>query len=501
MKKYFHTALVTGAMTMLSAGAAFGADSTDKTIADWQTMAQSDLDAVKRLIQQVHPGSMDNLNPAFEAWTDSGYQQAQKLIPKVHSYDTAMAAVRYYVTGFYDGHLGYSDNARANASVQVTGWRVDLVQGAYIVTDAAPSWPAAMPPVGAKLIECDGHTVEELLRNNIAPFYDRRNFSTVKALLTPMLAVKPLTGMELKQCRFKTDQGAPIDATVHYQSATPDLAQKLLSPHHVDLIRPVHSVQLSDNILWIRSASFELRPELVTELDTVLAKLPSLASKSGITHIVFDVRNNGGGDSNVGNRLLEAATGGLEYDQAGIEKLPPVYAQWRVSDESIATVAWYVSEMTKALGPDHADVQETKQLLAKLKAAIKTKQIWVDESDGYAINRTEVQRRHGKLRRFNGTVVLLTDSACFSACLDFADAIRLIPNSIHLGQTTDADTVYLNGGLMDLPSGNKLFMPLKVWRNRTRGHNEPLVPDVPLTVDMANDAAVYQATLSALKAR
>ena len=38
--------------------------------------------------------------------------------------------------------------------------------------------------------------------------------------------------------------------------------------------------------------------------------------------IVFDARKNGGGDSSVGERIFDAATGGLEYDRTGIERLP-----------------------------------------------------------------------------------------------------------------------------------------------------------------------------------
>jgi hypothetical protein len=54
------------------------------------------------------------------------------------------------------------------------------------------------------------------------------------------------------------------------------------------------------------------------------------------------------------------------------------------------------------------------------------------------------------------------------------------------------------GGILRMPSGNRLILPLKVWRNRARGDSEPLVPDVPLQVDMHDDAAVRAATLAAL---
>jgi hypothetical protein len=85
-----------------------------------------------------------------------------------------------------------------------------------------------------------------------------------------------------------------------------------------------------------------------------------------------------------------------------------------------------------------------------------------------------------------------------SACLDFADTVLQVPGAIHLGQTTGSDTVYIDVGFIKLPSGNRLELPLKVWRNRLRGNAEPLTPDIPLDVDMDDDAAVRQAVLSAV---
>jgi|HubBroStandDraft_6_1064221.scaffolds.fasta_scaffold4581506_1 hypothetical protein len=42
-------------------------------------------------------------------------------------------------------------------------------------------------------------------------------------------------------------------------------------------------------------------------------------------------------------------------------------------------------------------------------------------------------------------------------------------------------------------------MSLKVWRNRARGNNEPLIPDIPLNVDVRDDNAVRLAVLASLK--
>ena len=77
---------------------------------------------------------------------------------------------------------------------------------------------------------------------------------------------------------------------------------------------------------------FPLAPEEIPGLRTMLAELPKL---EGVRAIVFDARLNGGGDSSVGDRIFEAATGGLDFDKSGIDRLPQTHAQWRVSDVAI----------------------------------------------------------------------------------------------------------------------------------------------------------------------
>ncbi len=73
--------------------------------------------------------------------------------------------------------------------------------------------------------------------------------------------------------------------------------------------------------------------------------------------------------------------------------------------------------------------------------------------------------------------ILVTDSDCVSSCLDFADAVRLLPGMKHVGHTTNADTLFMEVRSVDLPSKlGSLVVAQKVYRNRPRGHNQPLVP-------------------------
>ena len=181
-----------------------------------------------------------------------------------------------------------------------------------------------------------------------------------------------------------------------------------------------------------------------------------------------------------------------------------MYAQWRVSDVSIAAAAEHIRRVKSVYGEQSPRLDRALAFWEGLRRARSAGQPWYEQWEGpewgYRVDRGEIIRRHGRLKRFSGKVILVTDNRCASACLDFADVVRLVPGALHVGKTTSADSLYIDMGSEAMPSGNRLWMPLKVWRNRLRGNNEPLVPDVPLDCDMSDDDCVQSKTLALLTA-
>ncbi len=100
-------------------------------------------------------------------------------------------------------------------------------------------------------------------------------------------------------------------------------------------------------------------------------------------------------------------------------------------------------------------------------------------------------------------IVVIIDAFCMSATLDFIDTLKSIDqNIILLGESTDADSVYMEIRIADLPSGKGQFQfPIKMYRNRLRGHNVPYVPDMPypqtITLPAEKDAWLLE-TISKL---
>jgi hypothetical protein len=254
--------------------------------------------------------------------------------------------------------------------------------------------------------------------------------------------------------------------------------------------------RLPDGTLWIRAGNFQPSAEQDVALEQLIETL-----RKGPTarRVVFDSRGNGGGDNGIGQRLFMAATGGLEVDDSQLGDVVVTSAWWRVSDIAIAGMVWREA-LAKQRGGDDSTLQIVKQLHKAMTSAQARGEGWVHQpgSDYPRLSREDMAVRKAHLRRSVEKVALLTDANCVSACLDFADMIRSVPGSVHIGQTTGADTVYLDIGSTQLPSGNALVLPLKVWRNRLRGNNEALVPDVPLSSDQGDDDATRRAVLELL---
>jgi hypothetical protein len=359
-----------------------------------------------------------------------------------------------------------------------------------------------LPPVGAELLACDGLSPQQIVEQRLAPYYSRRQTERDSQFRAFLLHTRSFADDELKRCSYRTNDGKTLQFEIVNKSFVtdeyfPHVLQALSKGSPSDSRPRDNGYTLKNGVLWIAVANFNLRPG-TSEAADLEKLLTGLAALTDVKQIVFDTRGNRGGDSRVGGKIFEAATGGLEYDRSNLASLPRTYAQWRVSDVAIATFAKHVEKMSKLYGTDSNQASVGRVMYNRLKDAKTAGQQWARQDSDVRITPADIVARGGHLRRFNGAVALVTDHNCASACLDFADLVRSVPRSVHLGETTSADAVYIDTGRVKLPSGNSLVVPLKVWRNRLRGNNEPWVPKFPLTVDMNDDDAVRGAVLTAL---
>jgi hypothetical protein len=214
------------------------------------------------------------------------------------------------------------------------------------------------------------------------------------------------------------------------------------------------------------------------------------------------VRGNPGGNSALGERLFDALTGGLEASREQLAQVPQARALWRVSPRTIADLEQGLRIDRANRGPGHPSIAFKEDVAARMRAALAQGEPWVEQPGGAALTPALVRELGVKPRHFTGRIAVVTDAACFSACLDFMDLLVLVPATTHLGLTTGADTRYMDvGDDYRVAAQTLAAIPRKVWLGRPRGNNEPHVPSRMFTGNIADDAAVQAWVLSVMESK
>jgi hypothetical protein len=207
-----------------------------------------------------------------------------------------------------------------------------------------------------------------------------------------------------------------------------------------------------------------------------------LAKLRGARWIVFDLRGNGGGNSALGTRALQALYGDAYGEQlSGM----PTYGKRLVAIQSTADLYRKFAD-----APENAAYRdEYLGTLHRLEAAIKKGERLATVGDAteadYLALGAKVRRRPGGPR-----IAAVIDRNCFSSCMNFLQQIRAIDDTVVLGEATWGYSPYgeING--FKLPSGNgALYVAAALYASR-QATREPFVPDLAYRGNMADDAAL-----------
>jgi hypothetical protein len=204
--------------------------------------------------------------------------------------------------------------------------------------------------------------------------------------------------------------------------------------------------------------------------------------------VIIDLRHNAGGDSGFGKRFAHILWGDALIDARGPILGPTVWRASRLNRENWArqvqevAASPYYGEDTKAA---------MKHILSRYDEALAHGDpIFTEEGDTPTDHPSKVPNP------VHGRVVILTDYACASACLDFMDQAMAMPGVVQAGTSTSADTIFMEvTKVPELPSGLSWFrFPHKAWITRPRGSNVPYVPSERFTWkgDLDDEAGLRQ---------
>lgn len=456
-------------------------------VRDWSSTLRQDAQALHDIILDSHPGAVDPLNPAFRARVETGLIEANRRADATTDAGGWWWAMRAYVAGFDDGHVQISMQAPGGLPIRWPGFLTVYKGGQQVVAnrDAAD---AGTPLLGARLVDCDGVSADQLAKTRIGDFRGRWFLEAQHDQFGDwmfMSASNPWQS-EMRQCDFAINGGVRRYA-LRWRSV--DAAD--LEARRTQLMQrargSIAMKRLDNGAYWLTLPSFDGSPDgqAYADLTAVTAQAAAQAQDlHAAPYVVLDVRGNGGGSSFWGVKLAMTLWGEdwlrAHWDQ------PAEVVDWRPSQANIAAITALRDQMRGAGGDENVIAWADRAIQGMTAARAAGQDYWregdMDPGDSQPISTPENPN--------TGVIYVLTDSACASACLDAVDLWKAA-GAVQVGRETSADTVYMEVRNATLPSGLAVIgVPMKVYRGRARGNNEPQRPSHRYDGDMADDGAL-----------
>jgi hypothetical protein len=281
--------------------------------------------------------------------------------------------------------------------------------------------------------------------------------------------------------------GAPWSLRLGWRDLDPVAAADRMVAAGFGAPPPLALRALGDGTAWISLPTFAPDDAATRTLHQIVAALPGLR-ESG--RIVFDLRGNSGGSSQWGHAIVSALWGAA-WARPRADELDE-HIDWRVSADNQRHIAAVAETSRARFGSDARLVRVFAQLADDMRAALDRGERWVGQPtavepppDAFAAD-NPVRAR----------ILVLTDGRCGSAALDFLDRLLTLPNVVHIGGVTAADTQYMDVRRVTLPSGAAtLGFAMKVYRQRGRGL-PPRQPRHLYAGDFGDHAAVERWALA-----
>ena len=227
---------------------------------DWSATLVQDATGLHDIMVDSHPGTHDPLNPAFRPRLDRGLELALERAKTTTDAGGWWWALRAYVASFEDGHVGI--NVTQPGYSFATRWPgfLTIYRGADQVVADRDEADSTTPPLGARLIDCDGVAADALAEQRIGQFRGRWFLEAQHVLFGDWMflnAQNPWIS-EMRQCRFETD-GATKTYSLNWRATPDDLGARrtrLIQSRALDF----GITTLDDGGLWISTPSFNGDP-------------------------------------------------------------------------------------------------------------------------------------------------------------------------------------------------------------------------------------------------
>ena len=473
---------LSAAAAALCAGAP-AAGQADSAARHWQALTAVDVEAAHRMLVEDHPGAVPEVgDEAFRRRLAAAHAVALERARQASSFEGYAATLAGLAVSLGDKHI-WSRPLYSSATVDWAGLLIARRNARWIVVEEreAADGPSLK---GASLISCDSVAADRLAEQRLGGFKIHWPIEAQRVQRAPWLLFDDGNPFLKRpdRCLFSIAGGPPREVALRWRSLQRSEIPALLKPFPTRGEAGL-GVRKSGPGWWIGLETLSADAQPVVE--QVRAQAETLRQAP---YVVLDLRGNSGGSSHFGpliakalfgDRFVEARLG----ETASGAACPKV---WRVSERNLERLEFYKTRMGPQLG------KEVVESFAREYAGIHAAKAAGKAFSGSVVCGSRAPPRLAPatvVPEFRGRLVLLTDNSCFSSCLLVTDQFRRL-GALHVGETTDANTNYMEVREMKLPSGLSMFSTLQAVAPAEPAQIGPFTPQVPFGGSIADTAAL-----------
>lgn len=229
---------------------------------------------------------------------------------------------------------------------------------------------------------------------------------------------------------------------------------------------------LSDKDLIIHLPTFMPNDEQQKQFKAVIEEI---SKQHDLKNIIFDLRHNSGGNSELGTQILKAVFGKDYVEQQLYELYKNQMVWWRASIDNSNHLKKLIELFSK-------NKEQNSELLSWLAGIDKGLKKALDNNEIFYIEQESIYKKpkHEISSDIQAKIIVVIDESNVSAALDFITELQsLTKNLMLIGHKTNADTIYMEVRVVSLPSKQGgLQYPIKMYHNRPRGNNQNYSPDI-----------------------
>ena len=449
--------------------------SPPKTPEEWRSDAAEDLIAIHDVLKDNSPAMVVTRDSGpFRRWLDTGLRQARAELPKVTDGRGYYYLVESYAAGFRDSHIQFRPIANIGLGRlgDWPGFSLEARAGGYEVA-YRPADVADAPPLHARLVACDGKSTKAFIAalDRYEGDLDLASNRDDIGMFGPGSDGRDPFVPRANVCIFRVG-GEARPYRLHWRPLDDAHFEQVLEMFGQRGDKPLGLAPWGEHRWWITVPSMQSGRDWNGFYDAVKAHLDALRSADAV---VIDLRGNGGGDGEFGDRLARLLWGDALVDAREPNLGPTV---WRATKLNRDAWAALVDKMSKDANEPADEKAEIQAILARYDQALARGDGTFEIGDD-----ARPKRPPSGPDPVRGRVVVLTDYACVSACLDLMDEVMAMPNVVQAGTVTSADTIFMElTEVPKLPSGLASFaFGHKAWIRRPRGSNVPYTPSPRFT--------------------